>query len=474
MAAGKTLAALTVAAVAALIAAIARFGAVPTRWLAPAAVTLAALVLALATALWRTRLPRQRRRFGALASAAVLVLTGSAWSYAFAGDIREFFFVDIQPPAQLTSTYDVIALAGHAAGVPSLAGERVARLAADPHRAEAEATLAAAVNVTLTDYPDLGPLTEALLDGSADAALLDRAYLSLYDMNRPGFEDEYKVLYSFTLSTPAPAAATPAATPKPAPAAGEPFLVYLSGIDQYGSIAVRGRSDVNILAAVDPAARHILLVNTPRDYYVQLHGTTGLRDKLTHAGVYGIEMSVATMEDLYGVGIDYYIRVNFDTVVTLVDLVGGVDVYSDQAFTTLHGHYAIVQGWNHLDGDQALGFGRERYAFSTGDRVRGENQQRVIEAVIGQVLQPGLLVRFGELRAAIAGGLETSVPADFLMALANRQLAEGGEWTIERIGVDGFDATAPTYSYNAPLYVMEPDPASLDAARARLADALGG
>jgi LCP family protein required for cell wall assembly len=465
-----------VAGTLALVIHVARLGAVPTLWLAGGAAALLVPASLTAFGLWRTRAPDHPVRTGLLATWAGLCLAATLTAVTFSEAIRAFFYEDIQPPEQLTATYDVIALPDHADGLGALTDERVGYLTTDPQSEAAMVRLDEVVRVTYAEFADLGTLTEALIAGDIDAALLDRAYRSLYDNNRPGFMEGYRVLYTFTLTRPARAPAVAAVAPTaaaPAAAATDPFLVYLSGIDQYGPIDVRGRSDVNILAAVNPLTRQILLVSTPRDYYVQLHGTTGLRDKLTHAGVYGIDLSVATMEDLYGLDIDYYIRVNFDTVVNLVDLVGGVDVYCDEAFTTLHGGYAIAQGWNHLDGDQALGFGRERYAFSTGDRARGENQQRVIEAVIKKVLQPGQLAHFDELRQTIAAGLETSVPADRLMAIVNHQLSEGGAWTVERTSVDGFDATGPTYSYNADLYVMEPDPASLDAARARLAAVLG-
>jgi len=163
----------------------------------------------------------------------------------------------------------------------------------------------------------------------------------------------------------------------------EPFVVYLSGVDNRGELTEKARSDVNILAVVNPSTKRVALVNTPRDYYVDLAGTNS-KDKLTHAGLYGVETSMATLGNLYGVNVDQYLRINFAGFISIIDAVGGVDVYSDQAFTSVGspGYYdptTFAEGWNHLDGKSALAFARERHAFASGDIQRGINQMKVIE-----------------------------------------------------------------------------------------------
>ena len=190
------------------------------------------------------------------------------------------------------------------------------------------------------------------------------------------------------------------------------FALYISGIDQWGSVStVRGRSDVNIVAIVNPKIHKVLLINTPRDYYVQLHGKTGLKDKLTHAGVYGIDMSLNTLEDLYDINIDYYLRVNFDTLVKLVDVIGGIEVYSDKTFISSHQRdWKIKEGMNKMDGKQALAYSRERYAYKEGDRHRGKNQQDVITAIIKKASSSKvILTKYNSILDTLEGSFQTNI-----------------------------------------------------------------
>ena len=174
----------------------------------------------------------------------------------------------------------------------------------------------------------------------------------------------------------------------------EPFVVYLSGVDNRGELTEKARSDVNILAVVNPTTKQAALINTPRDYYVDLAGTDS-KDKLTHAGLYGVETSMATLGNLYGVNVEHYLRINFAGFINIIDAIGGVDVYSDQAFTSVGspGYYdptTFAEGWNHLDGKSALAFARERHAFKTGDIQRGINQMKVIDAMANKLKSPAL------------------------------------------------------------------------------------
>jgi len=245
----------------------------------------------------------------------------------------------------------------------------------------------------------------------------------------------------------------------------KPFIVYVSGIDTYGEIDTVSRSDVNMLIVVNPQTNRVLLVNTPRDYYVQLHGTTGDKDKLTHAGTYGIEMSRKTLEDLYGVPIDAYVRVNFSSLVAIIDALGGVDVYSDYDFKEFH------TGYNRVNGEQALEFARERYSFSEGDRQRGKNQQHVIEAIITKMNDPKNMLNYRKILNATAGAVQTNMGGDSLAKLVNHQLDTMHPWKVTSISVDGTGAMLPTYSAGAqPLYVMVPDEQTVDVAKKAIAD----
>ena len=213
----------------------------------------------------------------------------------------------------------------------------------------------------------------------------------------------------------------------------------------------------------------ILLTNTPRDYYVQLAGTTGTKDKLTHAGVYGIDTSIKTLENLYDTKISYYVRVNFNSLINLVDEIGGIDIYSDQSLTTLHYKVYIKQGWNHLDGKGALGYARERYSYMEGDRHRGQNQQQIIEAIIKKVTESNDLNTYMKLLNTLQNSFQTNMDKKLINGFINLQVKNDYNWSVESISVTGYDSSNYTYSYPGQLlYVMEPDYSSLETAKSRI------
>ena len=260
----------------------------------------------------------------------------------------------------------------------------------------------------------------------------------------------------------------------------EPFVIYLSGVDTRGELTEKARSDVNILAAVNPVTKRVALINTPRDYYVDLAGTDS-KDKLTHAGLYGVETSMETLGNLYGINVDHYIRINFAGFISIIDALGGVDVYSDQAFTSVGspGYYdptTFVEGWNHLDGKAALAFARERHAFASGDIQRGINQMKVIDAMLNKIKSPALLMGFSKIMDAAADCFVTSFSQDQISALVRMQLSDFAEWDIESYTVTGTSSSS-TKCYSAKgqkLYVMKPDEASVNKAKEMIASVLGG
>ena len=260
----------------------------------------------------------------------------------------------------------------------------------------------------------------------------------------------------------------------------EPFVVYLSGVDNRGELTENARSDVNILAVVNPVTKQAALINTPRDYYVDLAGTES-KDKLTHAGLYGVETSMATLGNLYGVDVDHYIRINFAGFISIIDAIGGVDVYSDQAFTSVGspGYYdptTFAEGWNHLDGKSALAFARERHAFKTGDIQRGINQMKVIDAMANKLKSPTLLMSFSKLMDAAADCFVTSFSQEQISALVRMQLGDLASWDIQSYTVTGSGAkSSKCYSAKGQsLYVMKPDENSVNEAKALIAAVLGG
>lgn len=243
----------------------------------------------------------------------------------------------------------------------------------------------------------------------------------------------------------------------------DPFVVYLSGIDTRSSyLPSRSLSDVNIILAINPKTKHILMIHIPRDYYVQIHGTTGLKDKLTHAGtIGGIELSMSTIEDLLEITLPYYVRVNFNAVVNLVDAIGGININSDVDYSfdcyTDRG-CTFYPGLNSVGGRCALAFARERYAYATGDRHRGENQEQVLQLVINKITSSSTLIaNYNEILNALNGTFQTNISMEEITSLVKMQINDMSSWKMESLNVDGTGAYLPTYSYPGQnLYVMDP------------------
>lgn len=264
---------------------------------------------------------------------------------------------------------------------------------------------------------------------------------------------------------------------QPAPAApqklSERFVVYISGIDTFGGISARSRSDVNILAAVDTQARRIQLVSTPRDYYVDFAAVRGSKDKLTHAGLYGVGASMDALRRLYDMDIDYYLRLNFSGFVQIIDALGGIQVYSDYAFT-VENVRDYKKGYNQLNGQEALAFARERYSFENGDYQRAKHQMEVIRAVLEKCTSPAILQNYQSVMEGIAGSFETNMPRSQILSLAMAQLTDGRQWDVSTFTVQGTGARRVTYSMpGRSLYVILPDQASVAQAKERLRDITG-
>lgn len=236
---------------------------------------------------------------------------------------------------------------------------------------------------------------------------------------------------------------------------GNSFTVYISGIDSRDGLIAKSRSDVNILATVNTETKQILLVSTPRDYYVPLPISDGQRDKLTHAGIYGVDVSIGTMEMIYDMNIDYYFRVNFSGFEGIIDALGGVTVDSPVSFT--RDDFTVYEGENYFNGSQALTFARERKYLADGDRQRGENQMILIKAVLSQAMSPAILTNYSQIMDQISGNFETSIPYDMIAELVRKQLDEGGEWNVVTYSVNGTDGNEIPYSLSTEAYVMIPD-----------------
>ncbi len=320
----------------------------------------------------------------------------------------------------------------------------------------------------MTECDSVQDQAQALMNGQVDAIIYNEAYAELMEDGAEGFSDNTRIIYEMSIQT-----ELDLSVGNDNSLTNEPFTVYISGIDTYGEVTETSRSDVNIIAVVNPTTHQILLITTPRDSYVPLYGPStqipeydqGSLDKLTHAGVYGIETSMETLGELYQTDINYYVRLNFTSLIDIVDILGGIDVESEFAFTTGTESGAVVEvheGTNHFDGEQALAFSRERHALEDGDNQRGKNQQAVITAMLKKVISPTMLLRASTLMNQVSKDVEMNVTQSQLNALVRNQLRTNAEWTIQSVALSG--EGGQDYCYSASdqlLYVMYPDETEL-------------
>ncbi|MGN1167489.1 MAG: LCP family protein [Lachnospiraceae bacterium] len=313
----------------------------------------------------------------------------------------------------------------------------------------------------LIEWDTIQEEAQALLDGKVEAAIYNEAFTGIIEEAIEGYSDEVRILYQYGIDTEIEQEETNIK---------DSFNIYISGIDVAGPITTNSRSDVNIIMTVNPKTKQILLTTTPRDYYVQIPGVSGeQRDKLTHAGIYGVDRSMATLEQLYDIDITYYARVNFTSLIEIVDALGGVDVESKYAFTTTHGHYEIKKGMNHMDGEMALGFSRERYSFADGDRQRGKNQEAVLTAILKKAMSPAILKNANKILATVGDSVETNMTKNEMAEFINKQLSDGTSWDIASQASNGKGDSQACYSSGSQkLYVMWPDEISVDTSSERI------
>ena len=418
------------------------------------------------------KLTRGQKAAWALAAVAAALVLAAVGAVAYYGSILHGAVEQATAREPDRAVVGVYVEAGDPAqSLEDTAGYAFGAAAGEPYGEQAQAALRQRLGeVEITSCPTAFALADRLRAGEVRAILLGDAYAQALS-EAPGYQwtgQRLRQVGSLELEledTP-----EPLAVPEDLP---RRFLVYLSGTDTFGSAATRARSDVNILAAVDTQAKKLLLVATPRDFYVTFPETGGARDKLAHAGVYGVEASAAALEGLYGVTVDYWVKMNFTGFVELIDALGGVEVYSDQAFT-VEPIRTYQQGYNQLTGLEALAFARERYSFPDGDYQRAKNQMEVIRAVVEKCSSFALVQNFRPVLEAAGEHLETNMPKEHLYGLAALQLGDPGPWTVETYTAQGDSAYRETWSMpGQELYVILPGEASVQEAKEKLAAALG-
>ncbi len=296
--------------------------------------------------------------------------------------------------------------------------------------------------VSSVEYSDLSTLVEALYSEEVGAIVLNEAYREMLKEMHEDFDIETRTLKTYTFRVKISTSAGNVKVTK------EPFSVYLTGIDTYGDISKTSRSDVNIIATVNPKTKQILLISTPRDYYVELSVADGAYDKLTHAGMFGTDVSMKTLENFYGIELNYYARVNFSGFEKMIDAVGGVTVNNEESFTSIDGYY-IESGDVTLDGEYALAFARERKAFANGDNQRGINQMKVIKSLINKLTSPSLLKNYTSIMDSMADTVETTLSPEDISSLVKMQLNDGADWNIVSVNATGTNSSQYTYSYSS-------------------------
>ena len=310
---------------------------------------------------------------------------------------------------------------------------------------------------------------KSLTSGEAKAMVLNSVFEDTIRGEDPDYASKIKKIYTHKMSK-----KIDTAIGKQDPKA-EVFNIYVSGIDTYGPISSVSRSDVNIIMTVNRKTKKVLLTTTPRDAYVPIaDGGLNQPDKLTHAGIYGVDASVHTLENLYGIDLNYYVRLNFTSFLKLIDLLGGIDIENDQEFTVGNTHYPI--GNISLNSEQALTFVRERYSLNGGDNDRGKNQEKVIAAVIKKLTSTDALKNYNAILSGLQDSVQTDMSLETMMNLINTQLESGGSYNVTSQALTGTGNTGlPSHAMpEANLYMMEIDQNSLAAAKAAIQEVMEG
>ena len=316
-------------------------------------------------------------------------------------------------------------------------------------------------------FDSISDSADALLNGEIDAILAIDNNVDILKENDGKYNDLRRI-YSFTVNSKVKTTSSDKNVTK------DNFIIYISGIDTSGKVSTKARSDVNIIVAVNPNKNKILILNTPRDYYVKLHSKKQY-DKLTHAGLYGIEESINTLEDFYDINIDYYARVNFTTFINIVDKLGGIKVdvpinFCEQTSSrTSSDRICLKKGIQELNGEEALALSRTRYTVAGGDRGRIENQMLVLESILDKAMSPSIIIKYNSLLNSISDSLITNMNQKAFTRLIKKQIRSKEKWDIETFSVDGSDSSNVTYSTgSSKAYVMEPKQDTVDEAKSRL------
>ena len=399
---------------------------------------------------------------------SIIIIAGSCFGIKHGTKIANFMNKAFSNNDIELAEYSVVVLKDSSYNnLNDLSGKVMGYAILDQNKNEYDAIMKLKVSTELKSYDNPYSLYEDLKDKSLDSIVVNEGFMQILEEEYEDFDDNTRIIYTFGVESKIESEVVEEVTEL------KPVNILISGsYSRRGKIQSKTRSDVNMIMTIDPANHKILLTSIPRDYYVQLHGKTGLKDKLTHAGIYGINMTKTTLEDLFNIKIDYTIKVGFASVVKIVDLVGGIDIYSDKSFRSWCGdawaeRTNVKQGWNHFTGAQALSYARERYAYKEGDNHRVQNQQQVLEAIIEKLANDrSILRRYDKLLDSLSELYRTDLPSSYIKLIVKDQLENMTSWTIEKQQVSGYGSMGHCYSmpsYN--LWIMIPDNNSVKTAR---------
>lgn len=295
-------------------------------------------------------------------------------------------------------------------------------------------------------YKDYNTMVSALYHKKVKAIIFNEAFRGQFEEEYENFSKETRVIKTFTYKQIIKNTGNVSVTK-------EPFIVFLSGNDQTGAVSTTGRSDVNLLAVVNPTTKQVLLISTPRDSYVELVDPSGNigsgnMDKLTHAGNFGVDVSMSTLGGLYGCQIDYYVMLNFSGFENIINALGGITIDCEESFTSVDG-MTYKAGTQSMDGIHALNYARERKAFADGDLARNRHETQVMTAIIDKMLSPAILSNYATLMEGAKDSFRTSLESSDITALVRMQLKDSADWNIKSYHVTGSSARNYTYSISS-------------------------
>lgn len=332
-----------------------------------------------------------------------------------------------------------------------------------------------------SEYDSLSAMLEAFYKGEVDSIIINESSRSqILDMESyADFDNNTRVVYqtSYKVENTDKANAVSDITSKP-------FNVLISGSDTRGGFDENGRSDVIMVATINPKTSTILLTSVPRDFYVTTACDAadgcmqGALDKITHTGIHGTNTTKRTVEQLLGIEINYTFKVGFDAVTELVDAVGGVDVtvapgYAVDHFACMY-NLSVHEGVNHLNGEQALAFARERYAYTEGDRQRTKNQQLVLMGIVDKITSPSIVQNYSSIMDAMSNTFSTTMSSSEISDLIKYQINNNPKWKIEQYMVDGTGDTLMCAELGDAASVMVPNQSTVKMAKDKINAVLAG